>query len=110
MTDREKMMAEIYEWSYGERSFLPLNVLETVRLILSELEQAQGENRKLREERDKLIEGLQKLVSELDRRYKISIGLWEEDGNMYEQGCANGFDIAETHIRALLKQIGVNIE
>jgi len=66
MTDREKTIAEIRE-AVKLYPQVEINLLETVDFLLSELDREHEENRRLREERDKLIEGLRPLMKDLGK-------------------------------------------
>ncbi|MEB3103063.1 hypothetical protein [Ferviditalea candida] len=68
---------------------------------------AGAELKRLQREREKLVEGLRTFLAELNRRYKESHHKWETEADLYEQGMAAGFDIAENRLRDILKEIGV---
>jgi len=64
----------------------------------------------LREERDKLIEGLRSVRNELDRLSRESWQKWKREGDMYEQGRADAYDEADVLIRDILREVGVTAE
>ena len=80
---------------------------ETIERQLNIIEQLQEENRKLREKRDKLIEGLRSIRNELDHLSRESRQKWKHEGDMYEQGRADAYDEADVLIRDILKECGV---
>jgi len=80
---------------------------ETIERQFNIIEQLQEENRKLREKRDKLIEGLRSIRNELDHLSRESRQKWKHEGDMYEQGRADAYDEADVLIRDILKECGV---
>src|SRR5690606_15933973 len=83
------------------------NAPEWLRFLLSQLDRKDEENRRFREERDKLIEGLRSIRNELDRLSRESRQKWKREGDMYEQGRADAYDEADMLIRDTLKECGV---
>jgi len=63
----------------------------------------------LQEERDKLIEGLRVYLADLAERHHEAMQKWDREADMYEQGAACAYDIAESMLRDILKEIGVTL-
>lgn len=62
---------------------------------------------RLREERDKLIEGLHNYMKELDRRYQKAYRNYDIDCDHHQLGMAEAYEVAERRLRDILKEIGV---
>jgi len=74
---------------------------ETIERQLNIIEQLQEENRKLREERDKLIEGL---------RWYANSRNWAGDVFAPPEGISDEVDDGGQRARDILKEIGVTVE
>jgi len=75
-----------------------------------ELEQKQQEIKRLEQERNKLIEGLRVYLADLAERHHEAMQKWDREADMYEQGAACAYDIAESMLRDILREIGVTVE
>ena len=94
LAKRKEMIAEIREWHEGKRdSFPQLTVFEAFGVMLDELD-------KLREERDKLIEGLRWYADEDTHMIKR-----RSDGDYAPIALDHG-----KRARDILKEIGVTVE
>ena len=65
---------------------------------------------RLREDRDKLIEGLYNYMKELDRRYQKAYRNYDIDCDHHQLGMAEAYEVAERRLRDILKDIGVTVE
>jgi hypothetical protein len=106
MTDREMKIAEIrqgYKSDKNDNSFTykKETVERDIQFLLSELEHKDEENRKLRE-------GLRNARKELYRRYWEADRKWESEADLYENGKAAAYEVADMLIENILKEIGVN--
>lgn len=96
--EREKTIAEIRDF-YLHHPEDNINK-RYVDFLLSELERKDEENRKLREERNKLIEGLRWYADRDNYRgYYAAGGYWKSPAN----------DEKGNRAREILKEFGVNI-
>ena len=64
---------------------------------------------RLREDRDKLIEGLYNYMKELDRRYQKAYRNYDIDCDHHQLGMAEAYEVAERCLRDILKEIGVTV-
>jgi DNA repair ATPase RecN len=62
------------------------------------------------QQRDKLIEGLRVYLADLAERHHEAMQKWDSEADMYEQGAACAYDIAESMLRDILHEIGVTVE
>ena len=110
--DRENTLAEIEvrELLEGKRIMLSMTFHEASKVLLAELDREREESRKLREEHGKLIEGLRVYLADLAERHHEAMQKWDREADMYEQGAACAYDIAESMLRDILREIGVTVE
>ena len=84
--------------------------MDRISELRLERERLIEENRKLREERAKLIEGLHNYMKELDRRYQKAYRNYDIDCDHHQLGMAEAYEVAERRLRDILKEIGVTVE
>ena len=65
---------------------------------------------RLREDRDKMIEGLHNYMKELDRRYQKAYRNYDIDCDHHQLGMAEAYEVAERCLRDILKEVGVTVE
>jgi len=123
--ERKKKITEIREWHEGKRdSFPQFTVFEAVGVMLDELDRTQQEYAEeraahnahvtelceLEQERDKLIEGLNNYMKELNRRSQKAYRNYDIDCDHHRLGMAEAYEVAERRLRDILKEIGVTVE